>query len=60
MAEKRAFEAHADVTRVQVTGDNGREIVLEPGSPYETSDAEEIRNLEAHNKVKPAERKGKS
>ena len=55
-AEKKAFEAHAN-HRVQITGADGREIRLDEGAVYETSDPDELRDLEDHPFTKPAEAK---
>jgi len=53
--EKRAYELHANVNSVEIGG----QLRLEAGDRYETSDSWEINELEAHPKVKAAEKTSK-
>jgi hypothetical protein len=56
--EQAAFEAHAGHTVTVHRGD-GSALVLKPGEPYETSDADEIALLSEAAFVKSASVEGK-
>lgn len=53
--EKRQYEVHEGTNGVQFwSSAQDKEIRLEPGQVYSTSDPTEINDLEAHPKVKAA------